>query len=180
MELESGNASVTTSDTMKPLNRDPVGPGQESVWDYPRPPALEPVVERVRIEFGGQQIAESARALRILETSHPPTLYLPPDDFLAGVLQPTGKKTFCEWKGTASYFDVVCESRNLPAGAWYYTKPHPRYAELANYVSVYPGKMDACYLDEELVRAQAGDFYGGWITKKIVGPFKGGAGTHGW
>ena len=149
-------------------------------WDYPRPPTLERVTETVRIQFDGRQIVESTNALRILETSHPPTIYIPPDDFVAGVLQSSAKQTFCEWKGVASYFDIVGEARQLQSAAWYYAKPHSRYAELANFVSVYPSQMDACYLNEELVQSQAGDFYGGWITKKIVGPFKGGAGTHGW
>ncbi len=152
----------------------------ESVWDYPRPPALEPCARRVRIEFGGRVIADSRAALRILETSHPPTIYIPPDDVVTECFEPAGGRSFCEWKGDASYFDVVAGGRRSPQAAWTYRDPATRYAALRDHIAVYPGRMDACRLDDELVHSQEGDFYGGWITDDIVGPFKGGPGSRGW
>jgi len=152
----------------------------ESVWDYPRPPALEPCTRRVRIELGGRVIADSRDALRILETSHPPTIYVPPADIAADCLKPAGGRSFCEWKGVATYFDIVAGDRREPAAGWTYPDPVRSYAALRDHVAVYPGRMDACWLDDERVRSQDGDFYGGWITDDIVGPFKGAAGTSGW
>jgi uncharacterized protein (DUF427 family) len=152
----------------------------ERVWDYPRPPALVPCERRVRIELGGTVIADSTRALRVLETSHPPTLYVPPQDVADGVLRPAARSTWCEFKGRAVYFDVVAGDREERAAAWAYPEPEPAYAALRDHIAVYPGRMDACWLDDERVQAQEGDFYGGWITADLVGPFKGGPGTHGW
>ena len=152
----------------------------ERVWDYPRPPALVPCERRVRVEFGGELLADTTGALRVLETSHPPTIYLPPGDVRSELLVPTGRTSFCEWKGIATYFDLVVGDRREPASAWTYRDPVPAYAALRDFVSLYPGRMDAAYLDEELVDAQPGDFYGGWITDDLVGPFKGGPGTRGW
>ena len=153
----------------------------ENVWDYPRPPALEPCVRRVRVVLGGVTIADSTQALRLRETSHPPAIYIPPDDIVAGVLSParTGG-SFCEWKGTAHYLDVIAGGRTVSAGAWAYTDPAARYAALRDHVAFYPGGMDQCLLDDEVVRAQEGGFYGGWITADIEGPFKGAPGTRGW
>jgi uncharacterized protein (DUF427 family) len=152
----------------------------ESVWDYPRPPAVTRCERTVRIELGGVVIAESGRALRVLETSHPPTLYLPQDDVAAGVLAPAAGSSFCEFKGRAVYFDVAAGGRVAERAAWHYPEPDPAYAALLGHVSFYPGRMDACWLGEERVRAQAGDFYGGWITADLAGPFKGPPGTRGW
>ena len=152
----------------------------ESVWDYPRPPALEPCARRVRIELGGRVIADSRAALRILETSHPPTIYIPPADFEADCLQAAAGRSFCEFKGIATYFDVVAGARRARAAGWTYRDPAAPYAPLRDHVAVYPGRMDACWLDDELVRSQAGDFYGGWVTGDIEGPFKGGPGSAGW
>ena len=149
----------------------------ESVWDYPRPPRLEPCARRVLIVHGGVDIADSRRALRVLETSHPPTIYVPPGDFADGVLKPSRtRRTLCEWKGLATYFDVAGER---DAG-WAYPNPVPAYAALRDHVAVYPSRMDACFLDDERVQAQPGDFYGGWITSDLEGPFKGARGTLGW
>lgn len=156
------------------------GPGQESVWDYPRPPRVEPVHARVTIELGGRLIADSTRALRVLETSHPPAIYLPPDDFVDGALAPAAGSSFCEFKGSASYFDVVSGDQRSPKAAWYYPAPSRGFESIAGFVSVYPGRMDRCTIDGEVVTPQEGDFYGGWITASIVGPFKGAAGTWGW
>jgi uncharacterized protein (DUF427 family) len=152
----------------------------ENVWNYPRPPALAPCARRVRIELGGMVIADSMRALRVLETSHPPTIYLPRGDVVAGVLRPASGGSFCEWKGRAAYEDVVAGGRSVERGAWHYPEPTAPFAALAGHVSFYPGRMDAAWLDDEPVRAQLGDFYGGWITSDLRGPFKGGAGTAGW
>jgi uncharacterized protein (DUF427 family) len=153
----------------------------ENVWDYPRPPALVPCTRRVRIELGGVTIADSHDALRVLETSHPPTIYVPPADILPGALRPVPRRTsFCEWKGTARYLDVLAGDRVEAAAAWTYPDPVERYAALRDHVAFYPGRMDACFLDDERVAAQDGDFYGGWVTADLQGPFKGAAGTLGW
>jgi len=157
-----------------------VRPGQESVWDYPRAPRLEPERRLVRILFADQTIARSSEALRVLETSHPPGIYIPRESFLPGVLVQQPTQTVCEWKGAATYFDVELDGQRAQEAAWSYERPTPRFAALARYVSVYPGRMQACYLDEERVQAQEGGFYGGWITSGIVGPFKGGPGSWGW
>ncbi len=153
----------------------------ESVWDYPRPPALEPCVRRVRVVLGGVTIADSSRALRVLETSHPPVIYIPPADVLSGTLTPaTERSTLCEFKGWASYFDVRGGQVTEAAAAWAYPQPVDGFAALRDHVAFYPGRMEACFVDDEQVQAQAGDFYGGWITGDITGPFKGAPGTLGW
>lgn len=156
------------------------GPGQESVWDYPRPPRLETDGRRVRVILGGETIADTTRALRMLETSHPPVFYVPRADILPGALRPAPGRSFCEWKGTAAYEDVVGGGVVAARGAWHYPDPVPAYRALVGHVAFYPGKMDACLVGDERVRAQEGDFYGGWITDEIVGPFKGPPGTLGW
>ncbi len=158
----------------------PVGPGQESVWDYPRPPRLEPVPERLRVIFEGVTIADTVRGWRVLETSHPPTYYLPPGDILPGALASVGGGSVCEWKGRAAYFDVVGPQRRAERVAWAYPKPTERFAALADHVAFYAGPMDACFVGEERVIPQPGGFYGGWVTGRIVGPFKGEPGTMGW
>ena len=155
-------------------------PTTESVWDYPRPPALQPCARRVQIELGGRIIADSRAALRILETSHPPTIYIPPGDLVGECFQAAPGRSFCEWKGTATYLDVVGGDRRERAAGWTYRDPVGAYAALRDHVAVYPGRMDACWLDDERVRSQDGDFYGGWITDDIAGPFKGGPGSAGW
>ncbi len=153
----------------------------ESVWDYPRPPALEPSPRRVRIVLGGETIADSSAALRILETSHPPTIYVPAADFAPGALAPApGRTTVCEWKGRAEYFDVLGGGQRAQRAAWHFPEPVAGYAALRGHVAVYPSRMDACYLGDERVAAQDGDFYGGWITADLEGPFKGAPGTLGW
>jgi len=157
------------------------GPGQESVWDYPRPPRLEDSHQHIQVIFNGVIIADSRRARRILETSHPPVYYLPPDDVhLAAYFTDAPHRTFCEWKGHAAYYTITVGAKVAPAAAWYYPHPTPAYAGIRNYIAVYPSRMDICLVDGERVRAQPGDFYGGWITDAIVGPFKGDPGTAGW
>jgi uncharacterized protein (DUF427 family) len=165
---------------MKRRNCIEPGRGQESVWDYPRPPRVEKVAEEIRIVFGGNEIARTSRALRVLETSHPPTYYIPRDDIAPDVLRTSSRRSVCEFKGTAAYYDVHAGGRTARAVAWEYAEPRPGYESLAGTLSFYASSMDACYVGEERVQAQEGDFYGGWITSKIVGPFKGGPGTMGW
>jgi len=152
----------------------------ECVWDYPRPPALEAEPRRVRIELGGVTIVDSIAALRVLETSHPPTIYIPAGDVLEGVLSPGRGRSLCEWKGRATYLDVAAGGRRERRAAWTYRAPVERYAALRDHVCFYPSRMDDCRLGDERVAAQEGDFYGGWITPDVRGPFKGGPGTRGW
>jgi uncharacterized protein (DUF427 family) len=156
------------------------GPGQESVWDYPRPARLEPTSQHLVVELAGRVIAETRDGFRVLETSHPPGYYIPREDWADGVLRPTDGSSFCEWKGNAIYYDVVVGDRTVTRGAWGYPAPTPPFAALAHCVSVYPGQMDRCSVDGMLVTPQAGEFYGGWITDLVVGPFKGEPGTWGW
>lgn len=154
--------------------------GQESVWDYPRPPRLEAVEARIEIVLGDVTIARTDRALRVLETSHPPTYYLPQAAFVTGSLRPAAGTSFCEWKGEAVYYDVLGGGRVAPRAAWTYPRPTSGYEALVDHVAVYPAAMDRCVLDDEQVRPQPGGFYGGWITSRVVGPFKGGPGTQYW
>jgi uncharacterized protein (DUF427 family) len=151
----------------------------ESVWDYPRPPALVPSERRVRVEFGGRTIADSTRSLRVLETASPPTVYVPREDIVPGCLEPTARHTMCEWKGAASYSDVVVVGRRAKQAAWWYPDPATGFSALRDHFSFYPGRV-ACYLDDERVCPQPGEFYGGWVTSDITGPFKGEPGTLGW
>ncbi len=153
----------------------------ERVWDYPRPPALVPCERRVRVELAGEVIADSTRALRVLETSHPPTIYVPAADVRADLLGPgRAGPTWCEFKGTARYLDAIVGARRREAVGWTYPDPSPAYAALRDHVAFYPGRVDAAWLDDEPVEAQPSDFYGGWITADLVGPFKGPPGTRGW
>lgn len=156
------------------------GPGQESVWDYPRPPRWEVVDHPVEVWFGGQRIAATARSVRLLETSHPPTYYLPESSFSPGVLRPTSGTSFCEWKGSAEYLDLVLGEHLAERAAWRYPHPKSGFDVLLGHVSLYPAAVDRCVVAGEEVRPQPGGFYGGWITSKVVGPFKGGPGTMGW
>lgn len=154
--------------------------GQESVWDYPRPPRLERSNKTIEIIFDGQTLAVTNRAFRVLETSHPPVYYLPPEDINREMLRPAAQTSFCEWKGTAHYYTIASGDKTAANAGWFYPDPTPEFEPIKNYVAFYPSRMDACFVDGERVQAQEGDFYGGWITKDIVGPFKGGAGSLGW
>ncbi|MEM0992008.1 MAG: DUF427 domain-containing protein [Bacteroidota bacterium] len=155
--------------------------GQESVWDYPRPPKLEATNKHLIIEFNDIQIASTNAAFRVLETSHPPVYYLPQADIAMEYLrQSEGQGSFCEFKGMATYWDIVVADKSSPRAAWSYPNPSANFLPIANYLAFYASRVDRCFVDGELVQAQQGDFYGGWITKDIVGPFKGGAGTWGW
>ncbi len=153
---------------------------RENVWDYPRPPRLESVPLRLTVRFAGQLIADTTRGWRVLETSHPPTYYFPAEDIDRSVLVPVPRRTVCEFKGEARYFDLVLGDRRSPAAAWSYDRPAPRYADLAGAVAFYASRVDECRVGDWVVSPQAGDFYGGWITPNLDGPFKGGPGTRGW
>jgi uncharacterized protein (DUF427 family) len=155
-------------------------PGQESVWDHPRPPALEPSAEHVLVTFAGERIAECRRALRVLETSHAPVYYLPPEAVRGDLLVPIRRRTSCEFKGVAAYADVVVGDRHAPAACWWYPAPAPGYAAIAGWIAFYPSRMDRITVDGEVVRSVGGDFYGGWVTSRVSGPFKGGPWTEGW
>jgi uncharacterized protein (DUF427 family) len=173
---------VSTSST-RPAP-DPVGPGQESVWAYPRPPTLEPVARRLRVVLGGEVIANTTRGYRVLETSHPPNYYFPPDDIAAGAIERAKGASFCEWKGRAHYYAVIGgqtpDQRVEPEAAWGYDEPSTAFESIRGYVAFYASRMDACFVDDEQVVPQPGGFYGGWITHDVVGPFKGGPGSRGW
>jgi uncharacterized protein (DUF427 family) len=162
------------------VNRIPPQPGQESVWDYPRPPRLEDSTRHIQVVFNGVVIADTHRPKRVLETSHPPVYYIPLEDIRQDCLLQSPRSSFCEWKGQAGYYTVKVGDRTCENAAWYYPRPTPAFAALQDYVAFYPSKMDACSVDGEEVTPQPGDFYGGWITHDIVGPFKGSAGTWGW
>ena len=155
-------------------------PGQESVWDYPRPPGIERSQERVRIFLGGLLILDTTDSVRVLETSHPPVYYLLRSAFSPGMLEPAPGNSFCEFKGTAKYLTVRSGGTVAEEAGWYYPTPASGFEILAGRVALYPGRMDRCEIDGERVRPQEGGFYGGWITGKVVGPFKGGPGTLGW
>jgi uncharacterized protein (DUF427 family) len=157
------------------------GPGQESVWDYPRPPRLEIVSKRIRVVLNDVVVADTRRAFRVLETSHPPSYYIPPVDIkMECMLSSSRGGSFCEWKGAAVYFTVRAGNRMEADAAWSYPRPSPDFAPIADHVAFYAGRMDACYVDDEKVAPQPGNFYGGWITSDLVGPFKGEPGSWGW
>lgn len=165
---------------VRPVRPDPVGEGQESVWDYPRPPALVRSDRRVVIRSGDLVVAQTRHAWRVLETSHPPTWYVPRDDVTPGLLRVSAARpTVCEWKGVATYWDVDLPGGVLAAAMWSYETPTAPFAELAGAVTGYPSQLE-CFVDGERVRPQEGGFYGGWITSDVVGPFKGAPGTWGW
>lgn len=165
---------------MNPIRPVVPNPNQESVWDYPRPPRLEPTPKHLQVIFNGVIIAETKRALRLLETSHPPSYYFPPEEVKLEYFQAVARHTFCEFKGAASYYTISVNGKTAVNAAWYYAHPTPNYAALTNYIAFYPALMDACYADGELARPQDGGFYGGWITHDVVGPFKGSPGTEWW
>jgi uncharacterized protein (DUF427 family) len=156
------------------------GPGQESVWDYPRPPRLEEFRGSITIELGGETVASTDRGWRVLETSHPPTYYLPAAAFGDGVLRAATGSSWCEWKGQARYFDVVSARRIAERAAWNYPHPTRGFEPLADAVAVMATLVDRCTVNGEDVRPQPGGFYGGWITSWVVGPFKGIPGSMGW
>ena len=156
------------------------GPGQESVWDYPRPPRVEPVLERIRVVVSGVTIADTTQALRILETAGAPVYYLPPADVRTNLLSGTDHHSWCEWKGVASYHSIVLPDRTSPNAGWSYREPLVGYEAIRDHIAFYAWAVDEAWVGDELAVPQPGHFYGGWVTSKIVGPFKGGPGTFGW
>ncbi len=156
------------------------GPGQESVWDYPRPPRVEESGRHVVVVFGGVVVADTHAARRVLETSHPPVYYVPQEHVRMEHLEPASGTSYCEYKGHASYYTLRAGKAVAPEAAWYYPQPCPGYESIRGHVAFYPGRVDACYVDGELVRGQEGGFYGGWVTSDVVGAFKGAPGTRGW
>ena len=195
MSSQPTAAARASSDSERPQELDPdgtrysdavrptpetAGPGQESVWDYPRPPLLETTEAHLVVVLGGVTIAETRRAYRVLETSHPPNYYFPPDDVAAGAVEMTKGSSFCEFKGRASYWTVRGGDRTETEAAWSYESPSAAFAPILDYLAFYPQRMEACFVDDELVVAQPGRFYGGWVTTKVAGPFKGAPGTRGW
>ncbi|GAA5076912.1 DUF427 domain-containing protein [Roseibacterium beibuensis] len=152
----------------------------ECVQDYPRPPALESVAERLRVIVGGIPIADTEAGFRVLETHHAPTYYIPPSDCLMSALVPTSRETCCEWKGRAAYFDIVVNGRRLRNAAWCYPAPTARFAAIRDYLSFYAGSVDEAWVGAMRVRPQPGDFYGGWVTPNLTGQIKGAPGTRHW
>ncbi len=156
-------------------------PGQESVWDYPRPPRVDPYTgHHIIVRFEGITIADTTRSVRILETSHPPGIYIPARDVAVEYLQPSGHHTVCEYKGRASYVHLQVGERTSSNAAWFYPAPNPGYEEITDHYSFYPQAIDEATIDGEVVGAQEGHFYGGWVTQAVVGPFKGSPGTMEW
>jgi uncharacterized protein (DUF427 family) len=156
------------------------GPGQESVWDYPRPAVAEPSDRHIRIEHRGLVVADTRAAVRTLETSHPPTYYLPPADICLAVLRRSTRGSFCEWKGHAIYYDVEIAGEVLRDVAWSYPAPTPSFLALRDHIAFYAAPFEACLVDGEQAVPQPGGFYGGWITADLAGPFKGGPGSRLW
>ena len=164
---------------LRPKRTEPAA-GQESVWDYPRPPQLEKVDQRLRVIFNRTTIADTTNGYRVLETSHPPVYYLPPADIAQQYVRAAPGSSWCEFKGHAKYWSLDVHGRCAENCAWSYPTPSPAFAEIAGYLAFYASRVDECWVGNEQVQPQQGDFYGGWITSRIVGPFKGGAGTRGW
>ncbi|WP_315762700.1 DUF427 domain-containing protein [Sphingomonas sp. Y38-1Y] len=158
----------------------PVGPGQESVWTYPRPAIAEPTMRHLVVRHRGVTIAETRAGIRTLETSHPPSYYFPRGDVATALLRPATHRSLCEWKGQARYFDVHVEGEAIVEGAWSYAQPTRAFAMLAGHIAFYPHLFDTCLVDGKRAVAQPGGFYGGWVTADLAGPFKGGPGTQFW
>jgi uncharacterized protein (DUF427 family) len=165
-------------DVDRPARIEP-GPGQESVWDYPRPPRVEPSSEHVVVRLDDTVIADTRRAWRVLETSQAPAYYLPPEDVRMDLLQPAAGTSWCEWKGLADYLDVVVGTRIVARAAWRYRDPTPSFRAITDHLAFYPALL-ACAVDGAAVQPMPGGFYGGWITPRVVGPFKGAPGTRHW
>lgn len=152
---------------------------RENVQSYPRPPALEPVPQRITVWLGGAVIADTTRAWRVLETHHAPTYYLSPEDIRATV-RPAPGSSLCEWKGVARYFDVIADGATAERAAWSYDRPSADFAPIAGYLAFYAGLVDAAWVGETRVIPQPGDFYGGWVTANLDGRIKGAPGTRHW
>ena len=165
-----------------PPGVDPIipGPGQESVWDYPRPPGVDAVPERIRVVVGGVTIADSTRARRVLETAGAPVYYIPRDDVRMDLLTRTAHSTHCEWKGDATYWTVTVDGRRIEDVAWSYEQPTSGFESITGHLAFYAAKVDEAWVGDERATPQPGGFYGGWLTSRIVGPVKGEPGSAGW
>ena len=151
------------------------GPGEESVWDYPRPPRIAPDGRRIEVRYGGETLASTTRAVRVLETASPPTFYLPPEDVLVERFVESGRRSICEWKGIAVDLDLAGGPGSV---AWCYREVFSEFESIAGWLAFYPARLD-CRVDGERVRPQPGGYYGGWLTDEIVGPVKGEPGCEG-
>lgn len=178
-DLERARAKWIHRGSRRPPWAIPPGPGQESVWDYPRPPRLEPDLRLVRVLHEGTVIAESRRSVRVLETAGPPVFYLPPDDVRTELLSHGTGGSHCEWKGGATYWSLCLDTGEVLNVGWSYERPYPEFAAIGGYLSFYPARLE-CYVGDQRVQPQPGGFYGGWITPEIVGPFKGEESTSDW
>jgi len=156
------------------------GPGQESVWDYPRPPRVQKVTRPIRVEHAGMVIGDTDRAVRVVETAGAPVYYMPPQDVRTDLLRPGSGTSRCEWKGDAVYHDLVVRGRRVPRAAWSYPDPTPAYAAIEDHFAFYASKLDGCFVGGERARPQPGGFYGGWVTSDLAGPIKGAPGTESW
>ena len=170
---------MTAGSAARPPRIEP-GPGQESVWDYPRPPRVEAVPERLRVLIDGEVLAETTHGLRVLETAGAPVYYIPRADVRLDRLRPSPHRTFCEWKGDASYWSYANGERAIPNVGWTYDRPLPGYESIAGHLAFYAGLVDEAWVGDERAMPQPGRFYGGWVTSRVVGPFKGEPGTQGW
>lgn len=169
-----------SSEIPQGVEREPVGPGQESVWDYPRPPRIETVPERIRVFVSGTTVADSTGAIRVLETAGPPVYYVPADNVRRDLLEASDHTSYCEWKGTANYKSLRLGERWIPNACWQYANPSPGYEGIANHIAFYAGLVDEAWVGDERATPQPGRFYGGWVTSRIVGPFKGTPGSSDW
>lgn len=177
--LDARRAAWTHRGAERPPFAIEPGPDQESVWDYPRPPALVEESRVVQVRLGDQLLAETRAALRVLETASPPTVYIPPADVEWSFFRQAPGSSHCEWKGAARYWDAQSGERLVSQAGWSYPSPYPEFERLADHLAVYPGRL-SCSLGGVAVSPQAGDFYGGWVTPDVIGPFKGEPGTGGW
>lgn len=178
-DLERSRAQWSHRGSKRPAWASEPGQGEESVWDYPRPPRLDSDRRLVRVIHQATIIAESRSAIRVLETASPPTFYIPPRDVRMESLVPGAGASHCEWKGNASYWSLCTGAGEIPQIGWSYERPYPEFVAIQGYLSFYPAKVE-CYVGEERVQPQPGGFYGGWITREVLGPFKGEPRTGGW
>jgi uncharacterized protein (DUF427 family) len=180
MQTEQERRFWQTVPRQRPREIVPPGPGEESVWDYPRPPRLETVSRHIRVEHADRLVARSAKALRVCETAGPPVYYTPPAGVHREWLEPAPLRTSCEWKGEAHYWHLRFDDTFVENVAWSYPAPFPGYEGLRDHLAFFAGRVDACFVGDARVVPQPGGFYGGWITPEIVGPFKGEPGSEGW
>lgn len=176
----ANRAKWTNTGSVRPPFAETPRPGQRSVWDFPRPPAIQPVAAVVGVEFAGRVIARTQHALQVLETAGAPTIYLPADDVECDWLVRTRATSLCEWKGSADHFDVEGEGRRAEAAAWAYADPFPEFEAIRGWYAFHPARVDRCFIGRETVAAQPGSTYGGWVTRDLTGPFKGAPGSDAW